>query len=349
MDDTQADPRADFMGAALSGAEEGKAQDPLSSLAAAGPLLGRFEGFSERGSQGTRSYRNGRLAHFLRYTLEIVHVREFGPTLNGQTPLRERSLYFDPKTRLPLLYGTEGCGWGFDWRAGKLEVERGPRGLRSYAYDALGRLTSWRDDSNKSVTLKREGAATQYALADGQEFTLVQDAQGALREARQGEERYTFSHEGDALREAVSPLATLRYEQKETRRSVESPWGTTLTQLEGSEAPRASWIETPAGTFRFEYEAGQRSTLRYPNGVVARYTYRDGRDLQRLQSGVLDLARRYDERGRLVEERRDATTPSSYGYNGFGHLTHVAEAGQAQGYAYEQSGARTFRVLSPSE
>ncbi len=219
VDDTQADPRADFMGAALSGAEEGKAQDPLSSLAAAGPLLGRFEGFSERGSQGTRSYRQGRLetlvldgrwqqlsyntagelvkvetddgriAHFLRYTPEIVHVREFGPTLNGQTPLRERSLYFDPKTRLPLLYGTEGCGWGFDWRAGKLEVERGPRGLRSYAYDALGRLTSWRDDSNKSVTLKREGAATQYALADGQEFTLVQDAQGALREARQGEER----------------------------------------------------------------------------------------------------------------------------------------------------------------
>ena len=373
----QLDPRSDPF---YTEGEDPQARDPLADLAMEGPLLGQFEDFSDRGSVGTRSYKGGRLETIvldgrskqltydakgqevfkvttddgriscrLRVLPGSVWEREFGATIDGLTAQRQRVLLFDTKTRVPTRFGTDNFTWAFEWKEGRVSAEHGPRGSRSYGYDTLGRLASWSDQTGKGVSLSREGAATHHTLADGRAFTLVQDAEGALREARQDGERYGFSYEGGDLRQASSPLATLDYTHQGTRRSVSSPWGKSLTQLEGS-SRRARWIETPAGTFRFAYEGGKRSQLSYPNGVVARYSYREGRDLLRLESSALDLARRYDERGRLVEERRDRSeTPSSYGYNGFGSLNRVTEAGQTKTYAYDEATNRYVQELSPNQ
>jgi RHS repeat-associated protein len=352
-------------------------QDPLAAFSGAGPLLGRFEGFSDRGSEGTRSYKKGRLetvvldgrsvqfayddsgrvakAEFddgrvLTYSYEGPYVSESEVGASRGKPATIKRAY-SMGSRLPSMYVTEGAAWLFGWKDGQLIQELGPRGQRSYAYDSLNRIKSWSDGSGKGVTLEREGAETRYLLPDGKEFTLVEDADGVLREARQGQATYAFEQPEGNLRAAKGPLATIRYgtDEERGRRSVETPWGKSLTEYDEL-TQRARWTETPAGTFEFSYAKGKRSELRYPNGVVTRYRYREGRDLVRIESQVLDLDRRYDGRGRLVSERRDgAEAESRYGYDAFGRLDKLREQGQARVYRYDDAGSRVELAQVPGE
>lgn len=373
--DDQCHPNASVMNRPLEDPQDPSFEGPNTPI--------RFEDLEDRGAQGTLAYKFGKLearvldgrttwferseegvlvkAHHDDGRVEtydylllpgakeggcFLRVKEQGPD-SATTRSRDYVL----QGERPWLFGSDKARWKWAWKDGEISAEKGPRGQRRYAYDALKRLRSWSDDSGKGVTLEREGAETRYRLADGKTFALVEDAEGALREARQGQSRYSFEYQDGALRSAKGPLGTINYgsDEERGRRSVETPWGKSLTEYDEL-TERARWTETPAGTFEFSYAEGKRSELRYPNGVVTRYRYREGRDLLRLESGVLDLEREFNERGLLGSERRDgAKEPSRYGYDGLGRLNRIEEAGEDLRYAYTQDGHRIMSQLSAEE
>lgn len=349
------------------------------------PLLGRFEGFSERGAEGTRVYRGGKLRtrvlegrseeygydsegrlasvdgddgltrSYLHRPNSVIEL-ELGPDQeSGESVLSGHAFVLDPETGLPQAFlRTKGPRWDFTWAGKRVKSEEGPRGARSYRYDAAGRLKAWSDDSGRSVSVTRKGAELRVVSAAGEEVRVVRDAEGGVRQAGSGktlDHEFSYDDQG-RLSAAKSPAGTIRYQSDEARRVQTSPWGEVRTARESvpGRGEQVLWIETPAGEFGFDYEEGKRSELTYPNGVVVRYEYGAGRSLERLTSSVLKLEQGWDEQFRLETQRRDgASAATRFGYDGSGHLDLVEGRGRRVSYVYDTGGNRAATSSSPGE
>lgn len=261
----------------------------------------------------------------------------------GQSILRLLETRGDKPTRYETL---EGGTWSFAWEGRRIASEAGPRGQRSYSYDALGRLRGWRDDSGREVFVSRSGAVTQVSSAEGDLVWTRSDAEGALRAAGQAGEEHTFRYAATGeLLEVASPAGTFSYREGEAGRAHAGPFGTTTYVRDAffpPQSPRLAGIETPAGAFRYRYDArGYRVQLSYPNGVVARYERDAFGQVRALRSSALHLQRTWDAKSQLREEVRDGRK-RSYAYDGYGWLIRVEDESGLREYTRDVEGNRVL-------
>ena len=114
-------------------------------------------------------------------------------------------------------------------------------------------------------------------------------------------------------------------------------------------------IESPAGRFEFTYDAaGRRSTMKYPNGVIASFTY-NGRSqpletkIAGKEGAVLEQwTQAYDEVGRCVRVDTAAGLFRQFTYDDAGRLVLVADGKgvELERYEYDVAGNRTVATLA---
>ena len=109
-----------------------------------------------------------------------------------------------------------------------------------------------------------------------------------------------------------------------------------------------SRLTSAAGPFSFGYDArSRRSTLSYPNGVVASYGYDPDRnwltgiDYQGSGGNFLSIVYpQHDLVGNRLQKSEDGT-PTSYGYDTIYQLTSAATGSTTEAFTFDAVGNRT--------
>ncbi|MBS0575662.1 MAG: RHS repeat protein, partial [Proteobacteria bacterium] len=159
--------------------------------------------------------------------------------------------------------------FGYD-ADGNLTRVTDPRGLvTTYVYDGLGQLwaRSSPDTGTTTFTYGTGGLRTAMTRADGSVTTYAYDALGRLTTVTAGSNTQTFAY--DTCANGRGLLCSTADAQGSLTRTY-TP--------EGRLASQTSTISGTPYTIAYAYDAlGRPTAITYPNGVVAGYTYANGK------------------------------------------------------------------------
>jgi RHS repeat-associated protein len=281
---------------------------------------------------------------------------EYGPVAQGSPIVAEvgpagRTTYAWVGEKLARVGTPGGRSWWFEWsEAGHLEATQGPAGRMTYRRsptgqpleraDASGRVVEYGYDAvGRPATIRARGAAgsarLDYAWDEQGELARVTGPLGAIEVRRDGGQVET--------RDGATGARVIVRRDRALER-VETPWGEVVREHDA--LGRLVGLRTPAGRFRFAYDAqGQRTSLVFPNGVGTTVGYDGlGRATSLTSSArsgerVLDLRHAFSDRHERVKTERDGVA-TSFAYDAAGRLARAERAGVANTWDFDADGNR---------
>jgi RHS repeat-associated protein len=233
----------------------------------------------------------------------------------------------------------------------KLTISDPGQGERVLKRDSkTGRLIEeTRGGKTTKYTYDSRGQITQRETPQGVE-TFKYDAQGRLlgMSGTDGEMKLAFDENGRLAKvqnPAIGKSVEYSYSKSGDRTALRMPWGTVKYDYDVQGRVRA--IKLPeGGTIEIDqHPDGRRKEIRYPNGVVTRFSYKH----TRLQSVVTKkhdkvLEQRsygYDKNGRVAWTEGLSGERTHYVHDARGRLTRVQSKAETVTYSYDAMGNRT--------
>ncbi|PVV25102.1 MAG: hypothetical protein B6D78_00685 [gamma proteobacterium symbiont of Ctena orbiculata] len=289
-------------------------------------------------------------------TLVVTQYDTYGrPQAIHSSGQAELTLEYNSRGKVTrVTQGRQTVSYAYD-AIGNLSTITDPDGKQiSLDYDQAGRATALEDNSGNRLEqeLDTEGRLTQRSLSDAQGQLLatvsyLYDAQGRLstRENPRGQTHYRYDEAG-RLAEVENPqgyATELDYNGLGQLLAVTQP-GNRVTQLHYDEQGKAVGLTDPRNntTAQRKDDFGNLIRQSNPDTGEVRYAYDSaGNRIQKTDAQGITTRYRYDAANRLIEETSPSgTTTLDYDPRS-GRLAQLTDNNSHEGFAYDDQGRLT--------